>query len=326
MLRYSRLTFISGLLLLALIVPTNVVQAQASPQAPANKLVAPSTTLAVPDEVTQAVKLRASLTAEQISKMQAILDSYKADLQQITTEFTNLEASPSAQDKKLFLPLVNESGNAQSQAKAPDLTSTPEKAEALRQITSRLLALQDKINQEVEAQLAADQSKVYAKQATKLKSMGQAIASKSTAMSQSPTEAGSLSDCYYGAYYSAIANYYSWLEYYYGYYDYIYYGNTYAYYDYLYAYYAYYYANYAQLYAGGAYWDAYAGFGYDYNNWSGTASSDLSSAYDWEYYAYWYGWYSYYYYGSPYGYYSYYYSYYYARYYEQLALSYEVNC
>jgi hypothetical protein len=100
MLRYSRLTFISGLLLLALIVPTNVVQAQASPQAPANKLVAPSTTLAVPDEVTQAVKLRASLTAEQISKMQAILDSYKADLQQITTEFTNLEASPSAQDKK----------------------------------------------------------------------------------------------------------------------------------------------------------------------------------------------------------------------------------
>jgi len=330
MLHRSRWTLISFLLLLALVVPTNLVQAQSSPQAPTDKLVAP----AVPDEVAEVVKLRESLTADQMSKIQAIVASYKAELQQISSDLAGLEAPPSVEGKKLFLPLVNANGNTQSQEKAPDLTITPEKAKELGQITLRLLTLQDKINQEVGAQLTSAQAVVYAKNAAKLKSMGQAIASKvqSMATPQSPTETGAQSDCYYAAYYAGYANYWSWYEYYYAYYDYLYYyyyynyGNSYAYYDYIYAYNAYYYTQYGLLYAGAAYWDSYSPWGYDRYNWASTAADNLSSAYSWEYYAYWYGWYSYYYNGSYYGYYSYYYSYYYARYYEKLAHDYAVKC
>lgn len=334
MLRHSRLTFVSILLLLALIVPTNVVQAQATPQAPADLSVAPDANLAVPDEVAQVVKSRESLTADQLSKIHAVLDSHKAEFQEVNNALTALESPPSAQDKKLFLPLLNAGGDAQSQAAAAQSASAPkarsaEKAGQLRQVTVRLLALQNKVDQEVNALLTASQSEVYAKQAAKLQSTGQAMAAKlQAAATQSPEGAESTTDCFYGAYYNAYANYYSWLEYYYGYYDYYYYGNgaNYAYYDYLYAYYAYYYVNVALPYAGGAYFDATYGFGYDRGSLSDTAYSYLSSAYYYGYYAYYYGYYSYYYYGSSYGYYSYYYGYYYAYPYEYYAKYYENLC
>ena len=121
MLRSSRLTFVSFLLLFALMVPSYTTSAQAIPQALPDINVPPSADLAVPDEVAQVVKLRASLTAEQISKMQAIVASHQAELQQIMNEMGNLDTVPLSQDKRLFLPWVGAGDSGQRQAKAADL-------------------------------------------------------------------------------------------------------------------------------------------------------------------------------------------------------------
>jgi hypothetical protein len=332
MLHRSRWTLVSFLLLLALVVPTNLVQAQSKPQALPDKNVAPSANLAVPDEVAQVVKLRESLTADQKSKMQAILDSHKAELQQISSDLASLEGSPSAQDKKLFLPFVNANGNnanasAESLAKPADMAATPEKAAKLNQITVRLTAVQAKIDQEVGALLTASQSEVYAKQSAKLKSAGQAVATKLQALaanSKAPAGTDATSDCYYGAYYAAYASLYSYYGYYYAYYNYYYYGGNYGYYSYLYAYYGYYYYGVALPLAGGAYFDSAYGSGNYVNSLSSDAYTYLYYGYYYDYYGYVYGVYAYNnegshtyaYYAYYYSYYGYYYGYNYAYYYE----------
>lgn len=331
MLHHSRWTLISFLLLLALVVPTNLVQAQSKPQALPDKNVAPSTAT-VPDDVAQVVKLRESLTADQQSKMQAILDSHKAELQQISSDLASLEGSPSAQDKKLFLPLVNANGNnanasAESLAKPADMAATPEKAGKLNQITVRLAAVQAKIDQEVGALLTASQSEVYAKQSAKLKSAGQAVATKLQALaanSQAPAGTDDTSGCYYGAYYGAYSSLYAYYGYYYAYYNYVIYGGSYSYNAYYYAYYGYYYFGLGLPLAGGAYFDSAYGSGNYVSSLSSDASTYLYYGYYYDYYGYVYGYNAYYYgSGSTYAYYAYYYSYYgyyygynYAYYYE----------
>jgi len=288
--------FASFILVLALIVPTNAVFAQATPQAPTdNNRAAPSTDLAVPDEVAEVVKLRESLTAEQISKMQAILDSYKADFQQISSDLASLNGTLTPQDKKLFLPLVNANGSAndkaQSQTKAPDVSASVEKVAKMRQIALNLTVVQNKIDQQIATVLTAAQNAVYAKSAAKLKSTGRAVSARLqalTASSQSPDGTESNANCSTGAYYGAIANWYAYYGLVYGFFNYAVWGTTYSYYAYVNAHYGYSYVSTGLLYAGAAYFDSYYGFGYDSNGWSDTATPAFYNANYYGYYAYYY--------------------------------------
>lgn len=328
MLRYSRLTFVSVLLLLALLVPTNVVQAQAVPQVPNDKNVAPSANLAIPDEVAQAVKLRSSLTAEQISKMQAILESHKEELKQISDYLANLDITPSTQDKKLFLPLVNAAGNTQSQVKAADLAVTSENAEKLRQITLDMAALQDKIDQQVITVLTPAQNEAYTKSTAKLKSASKVIANKLQAFAaQSPDGTDALSDCYNGAYWSGYSYFFAYYAQANAFANYIFAGTLNSYYSNLYSRYAFSYAVDGLLHASGAYWDTNVAFGYDSNDWSGLAYNDLVNANYYAYYGYLNGYYSWLDSGktSTLAYNAYYYGYY-ANYYAYYAYINENNC
>lgn len=316
----------------SLVMPSSVIHAQAIPQVPTDRNLPLAPDLAIPEEVAQIVQFRESLTPDQISEVQAILDSYEADLQQISNELSTLEASPplevvpNVQDRNIFLPSISADGNTQQdQTEVATPTITPEKAAKLRQISLDMADLQSQIDQQIVSVLTSAQSEVYAKNTAEFERVRQAVIRKLEVTSASEQSPSASSDCFYGAYYGAISAYFAYYAHIYGYYDYIYNGNYYSYYGYLYGYYGYDYARSGLLYAGGAYFDVVYGFGYDSNGWSDTAYTNLYYGNYYQYYGYLYAYYSYYYYGTTYGYYSYYYGYY-ANYYSYYAYYYENYC
>lgn len=308
-------------LVLSFILSPNVVQAQATPDQAVPQISVDLNALlggdpAVADEVAETVAMRESLSPEQVSSIQAILDSHKSQLQQITDELLALDQvapelnAPITQGNNVFIPFANGSANTlQNQtedAKAARLAALSANAAKINQISQKFFAVQSQIDQQVVEVLDATQRAAYEKTSANLKSMGQAAAANvgvSAASEQSPD---ALSNCFYGAIYAAYAAYYAYYSWANALYDYYYYGNVYANASYFAATLARSRAESGLLYAGGAYFDSAYGFGYDSNGWADRAYSDLLSAETYSYYTY-YGYYSYYYYSSSYGYWAYYY-------------------
>lgn len=287
--------------------------------------------LEVPEEVAQTVALRQSLTAEQEASIQAILAEYSPQLTAIA-EALPVPDTGVVQDSKVFIPFIvagNQTSVQASTAAAPaDTNSAPELVvdeatlQALQASVADLQTLQAEINAKVSAVLTSDQQAQYGPVA---EAQAKELGNIANLINQAAAPQAD-SDCFYCAYYGALAHYYTYYAYYYGYYDYYYYGTSYAYYDYLYNYYAYNYTVNGLRYAGGAYFDSYYGFGYDSNDWGSSAASYYNNSAYYAYYGGLYGYYNYAYYGSSYGYYGYLFGYVYGNSYAYNAYIYGYYC
>lgn len=243
--------------------------------------------LAVPDAVKAAVALRASLSADQLASIKAMVERYNSRVK---------EAGQGLQDP------AGQEANAAPKPSS-DKASTPQAAaslaaassiQAAKAVQAQMEAINSDMDKEFASILNADQLKLF--QASKpVNNSSKATAAQGplgTAGSPDSSVQASTS-CYYAGQYAANATYYLYWAYYYAYYNYYYYGTTYGYYAYLYSYYAYYsYAVDALAELGGAYFSILQ-LGSDF---SGLGSAGVSDAY----YAYYYG-----YYGSLYGSYDY---------------------
>lgn len=303
-------------LVLALVMPTSAVFAQSTPdqvvpQVPTDMSTLFGTEVSVPNGVVDAEQLRQSLSAEQLSGIQAVLDSHAAQLKRLASELAALGTpdvvTPGAQDTKLFLPLIGVPATA-------DKAEADTQAAGIKQISMDLAALQAKIDREIMALLTADQQALYSKYTADLQSVG-----KTAVAGLNPTgdvSASSSSDCFYGAIYGAYAYYYAYWAEYYSWLNSIYYGDSYAMAGYFGAILTLQETRSGLPLAGGAYYDVYYGRGWDSNYWADDAYYDFLAAEDYGYRAYYWNWYSGYY-GSYYGgiaddysYYAYLYSYY----------------
>ena len=337
--RYSCMVVVVAALVLSLVLSPNVAQAQAVPeQTVPNISVDPNVLLkgdqAVPDDVAETVKMRESLSREQLSSIQAIIDSHKSELQQINDELSGLGTpqmnAPIAQGNNVFIPFARGSGIAQQSqtedAKVAQLALVRDNTAKIHEVTQKLAALQSQIDEEIASVLTETQREAYAKNAAKLERIAQRAGGRIDAMAANEVSPSSSSDCWYGAYYAALAWYYAYWGDYSGYYDYYYYGNIYAHAGYLAGAWAKTQIQSGLLNAGGAYFDAVYGFGYDSNDWSGKAYPDLYYGEDNAYYSQLYHWYSWQYYSSSYwGYWGYWYNYW-AMYYADYANYYENYC
>jgi len=237
------------------------------------------------DVVQKATTLQESLTLEQHTALQGILDKHQPEMQATTELLFALGKSPSTDELS-----VN------------------------KDIVKRILTLFDNIEADMTLVLNAEQLSLYQSVINpEFFDKDMAVASSSPNIPESfPNATQGYTDyCNYSPMYQAIAELYSLVGYNYAYYSYQYYGSSYAYSAMVYASYSLSYGDTALSYSGQCYFETYyAGMM--------TYSSDYSYAY-WAYYygdvaddygeyAYIYGYYDYAYYQNDYAYYNYVYN------------------
>lgn len=348
MLRKSLHVSIVICLLAAIIMPASVAAAQQPlpPSTPQTGQVQPVDPVKnggpLPEVVQKAVQLQQSLSPSQQAAIRAVLDQYRPEL-------VDIAAVDTASRDGVAAPNGFKAGVKQPTANLPETTQSEAKRFDGNQ-AARLTAVLDKIDAGMAGILNADQLSLYravvkpdfasspmtavpgltAKPESaspnllgKPQPAGPNLLSKSDSAPSAP--AGYTSNCYYAAYYGAVATYYGYYAYIYSYYEYYYYGNTNGYYAYIYNYYTYYYLKYGLDYSAPLYFLWYymgiyqSGYPYNsyYNNYYGSYYS---------YYGYYYAYYEYANTGNTYAYYAYLYSYYAYNYYAYYAYYYAYYC
>lgn len=299
------------LLVFALVLPPTMAHAEdpsgKSAQHPLKPtgMVDPSTMKADPSAaVKAAVSLRESLSSEQLSAIHDVLARYEPEIVALNKG----------------LPPVRD-GNIAKLGGEPDMKTAQADLQAVRQVSVRLKAVQDKINADLAKVLSPEQYAQFQKGLepanARLKAAESHASAANTSKDPSATDYTS-SYCYTSGYYASITSYYSWYGYVYAYYNY-YYSSTrtsYSYYNLYYSDYAYQYTAVGMAEVAAGYFDLVAQSS-NFNGYLDDGVVDLYYGWYFQYYGYYYGYLDY---TSgngsgyanasyAYGYYSYYYNY-----------------